>query len=302
MRLGLALPTAGSAAGADEIGTVAETAERMGLDSVWSFERMLAPTAGAQMNGRQVPLPEAYNSVYSPLEVLAFTAARTSRITLGTSIVIALLHNPVTLGRSFATLDRLSGGRVVAGMGQGWMRQEFESANVPMGRRGAGFTEFVEALRAVWGPDPVSYDGRFYRIESSNIGPKPVQAGGPPIVVGAASPNGIRRAGELGLGLNPVWFGWEALEGAVQTFRAAAGEAGHDPATLPVVVRVNQFLAAEPTADGASPVGSPEQVVDALPRLERLGVTEVFWNLDEGPVDEQLPRLGRLAELAGAVA
>jgi probable F420-dependent oxidoreductase len=299
MKFGITLPTTGPTASADTIGMVAETAERIGLDTVWSFERLLSPTAGGRMDGQTVPLPKAYDSVFAPFEVLAFVAARTSRITLGTSVVVALLHNPAELGRSFATLDRLSGGRVVAGLGQGWMAQEFEAAGVPLNRRGAGFTEFIEALRAIWGPDPVSYDGRFYRIESSNIGPKPVQAGGVPILAGAASPGGIRRAAQLGLGLNPVWFGWEALEGTVQAFRAAATEFGHDPATLPVVVRVNQFPAAEPTADGASPTGSPEQIVEAMPRLERLGVTELLWNFDDGPVEEQLPRL---SELVGAAA
>jgi probable F420-dependent oxidoreductase len=298
MRLGITLPTTGPAS-ADTIGTVADTAERIGLDTIWTFERLLSPTAGGLMNGQPVPLPDAYNSVYAPLEVLAFAAARTSRITLGTSIMVALLHNPADLARRFATLDRLSGGRVVAGVGQGWMAQEFEAAGVPLNRRGAGFTEFIEALRAVWGPDPVSHDGRFYRIESSNVGPKPMQAGGIPIIAGAASPGGIRRAAQLGLGLNPVWFGWEALEGTVEAFRAAADEAGHDPATLPVVVRVNQFPAAEPTADGASLTGSPEQIAEAFPRLERIGVTEVLWTFDEGPVEEQLPRL---TELVGASA
>jgi probable F420-dependent oxidoreductase len=298
MRLGITLPTTGPAS-ADTIGTVADTAERIGLDTIWTFERLLSPTAGGLMNGQPVPLPDAYNSVYAPLEVLAFAAARTSRITLGTSIMVALLHNPADLARRFATLDRLSGGRVVAGVGQGWMAQEFEAAGVPLNRRGAGFTEFIEALRAVWGPDPVSHDGRFYRIESSNVGPKPMQAGGIPIIGGAASPGGIRRAAQLGLGLNPVWFGWEALEGTVEAFRAAADEAGHDPATLPVVVRVNQFPAAEPTADGASLTGSPEQIAEAFPRLERIGVTEVLWTFDEGPVEEQLPRL---TELVGASA
>jgi len=297
VKLGITLPTTGSTASADTISTVAETAERIGLDTVWSFERLLSPTAGAQMNGQTVPLPDAYNSVFAPLEVLAFAAARTSRITLGTSIVVALLHNPADLARRFATLDRLSGGRVVAGLGQGWMAQEFEAAGVALSSRGPRFTEFIEAMRAVWGPDPVSYDGHFYRIESSNIGPKPVEAGGVPILAGAASPGGIRRAARLGLGLNPVWFGWDALEGTVQGYRAAAAEAGHDPATLPVVVRVNQFPAAEPTADGASPTGSPEQILEAIPRLERIGVTELLWNLDEGPVEDQLPRL---AELVGA--
>lgn len=297
MKLGISLPTTGSTASADTIGTVAETAERIGLDTVWSFERLLSPTAGGEMNGQIVPLPDAYDSVYSPLEVLAFAAARTSRIALGTSIVVALLHNPADLARRFATLDRLSGGRVVAGLGQGWMAQEFEAAGVPLARRGARFTEFIEAVRAVWGPDPVSYEGSFYRIQESKVGPKPARAGGIPILAGAASPGGIQRAARLGLGLNPVWFGWEALEGTVEAFRAAAAEAGHDPATLPVVVRVNQFPAAEPTADGASPTGSPDQIAEAIPRLARIGVTELLWNLDEGPVEEQL---ARLTELVGA--
>jgi probable F420-dependent oxidoreductase len=295
MRLGIALPTTGDSASAETITEVASTAERIGLHSLWTFERLLSPTAGAQMNGQTVPLPDAYKSVLAPLEVLAFAAAHTSRITLGTSVVVALLHNPADLARRFATLDRLSGGRVVAGLAQGWMAQEFEAAGVPLSNRGPRFSEFIEAVRAVWGPDPVSYDGRFYRIEESHAGPKPMRAGGIPILAGAASPGGIRRAARLGLGLNPVWFGWEALEGTVHAFRAAATEAGHDPETLPVVVRVNQLPAAEPTADGASPTGSPEQILEAIPRLEAIGVTELFWNLDDGPLDDQLSRLARLA-------
>jgi probable F420-dependent oxidoreductase len=298
MRLGIALPTTGDSASAETITEVASTAERIELDSLWTFERLLSPTAGGQMNGQTVPLPDAYKSVLAPLEVLAFAAAHTSRITLGTSVVVALLHNPADLARRFATLDRLSGGRVVAGLAQGWMAQEFEAAGVPLSNRGPRFSEFIEAVRALWGPDPVSYDGRFYRIEESHVGPKPVRAGGIPILAGAASPGGIRRAARLGLGLNPVWFGWEALEGTVQAFRAAAAEAGHDPETLPVVVRVNQFPAAEPTDDGASPTGSPEQILEAIPRLEAIGVTELLWNLDDdGPLEDQL---SRLAQLAGA--
>ncbi|MGH3585185.1 MAG: TIGR03619 family F420-dependent LLM class oxidoreductase [Pseudonocardia sp.] len=297
MRLGISLPTAGTTANSDAIATTAEAAERLGLHSVWSFERQLSPTAGGRANGQTVPLPDAYDSVYSPLEVLAFAAARTSTVTLGTSVMVAPLHNPAVLGRSFATLDQLSGGRVVAGLGQGWMEQEFETAGVPLNRRGAGFSELVAALRAVWGPDPVEFDGRFYRIESSKIGPKPVRDGGVPIIVGAGSPGGIRRTAQLGVGLNPIWFGWEALEGTVGAFRTAAADAGHDPDVLPVVMRINQAPAAEPAADGPSPVGSPEQVVESLPRLERIGVTELFWTFD-GPVEEQLARVGRIAELA----
>ena len=125
-------------------------------------------------------MPESYANVYDPLETLAYVAAKTERIRLGTSIIDVLFHAPVILARRFATLDNLSGGRLIAGLGQGYSPEEFAAANVPMSRRGAGFEEFIEAMRAAWGPDPVRFSGRFYEIPESQINPKPVQEGGPP--------------------------------------------------------------------------------------------------------------------------
>src|SRR5205807_4448284 len=124
--------------------------------------------------------------------------------------------------------------------------QEFATANVSPKRRGAGMDEFVAAMRAVWGPDPVSYNGRFYRIPESIIAPKPVQAGGPPILLGSLSPAGIERAGRIADGLNPIAFFYEQLEFTVNGFRAAARAAGRDPSTLPIMVRVNQVISSEP--------------------------------------------------------
>ena len=298
MKLGLSLPTAGTTASTEAITEVAEGAERLGLDSVWAFERLLAPTGDVRLGEHTFPMPEVYRTVYSPLEVLAFAAARTSRVRLGTSIVLALLHNPVSLARSLATLDQLSNGRVVAGLGQGWLEAEFEAAGTPLRRRGAGFVEFIDVMRAVWGPDPVSFDGRFYQVAESRVNPKPVQPGGPPLLAAAEVPASIRRTAQLGLGFNPVWQSWEALEGTVTAFRDAAREAGRDPDELPVVLRVNQPFTDTPTGDEASPAGSPEQVAEALPRLERLGVTEVFWGM-EFQAEEQLQLMGRLLKLIG---
>jgi alkanesulfonate monooxygenase SsuD/methylene tetrahydromethanopterin reductase-like flavin-dependent oxidoreductase (luciferase family) len=110
-------------------------------------------------------------SVYEPIETLAYVAAKTERIKLGTSIVNAPFHVPVVLARRFATLDQMSGGRAIAGLGQGWMDQEFETANVSRKLRGEGVAEFVAAMRAAWGPDPVSFEGRPYRIPPSKINP-----------------------------------------------------------------------------------------------------------------------------------
>jgi probable F420-dependent oxidoreductase len=237
--------------------------------------------------------PEGFGSVYDPIETLAWVAARTSRITVGTSVLDALFHSPVILARRLATLDRLSDGRLIAGIGQGWMEQEFAAANVPMQRRGAGFEEHLLAMRAVWGPDPVQFEGRFYTVPEAAIGPKPVRAGGPAVVVGAASPTAVERAGRLGVGLTLVVFDWPTVREAVATFRAAAGAAGVDPTTLPVLLQVNGNLTAEPQDEHGPLLGSPEQVAADLEEAEQLGVDHVYWN----SMGDHLAQLPLLAEL-----
>ena len=170
-------------------------AERSGLDSVWSWERLMRPTVPIAMGGAGRAgdgCARDFGMVYDPIETLAYVAARTSRITLGTSVLDALFQSPIILARRLATLDRLSDGRLIAGIGQGWMEQEFQAAGVSMKRRGAGFEEHILAMRAVWGPDPVSFEGRFYRIPDADIGPKPVRPGGPSLVVGRRVTAGSR--------------------------------------------------------------------------------------------------------------
>src|SRR4029453_3960637 len=108
-------------------------------------------------------------------EALASASAPPTRIPLGTSVLDALFQSPIILARRLATLDRFSDGRLVVGVGQGWVGGEFEGGGVSMKRRGAGFEEHILAMRAVWGPDPVSFEGRFHRIPEADIGPKPVR-------------------------------------------------------------------------------------------------------------------------------
>jgi alkanesulfonate monooxygenase SsuD/methylene tetrahydromethanopterin reductase-like flavin-dependent oxidoreductase (luciferase family) len=150
-------------------------------------------------------------------------------------------------------------------------------------------------MRAAWGPDPVSFDGRFFKIAESRLNPKPVQDGGPPIVVGAVAPVSIKRAARLGLGFNPVLMSWEALEEAVTTFR----EAESDPGSLPVVVRVNNSLKGLPVDDRPPLGGSADQVAEDLHRLRALEVDEVFWSMDYDPVppDAQLERMTELLKI-----
>ena len=296
IKLGVHLPVSGRGASPQAIAQVAEEAERIGLDSVWSWERLMRPTVPIAMGGPGGPVmeaPEDFGTVYDPIETLSYVAARTRRITLGTSVLDALFQSPVILARRLATLDRLSEGRLVAGIGQGWMAQEFEAAGVPMRRRGAGFEEHLSAMRAVWGPDPVHVEGRFYRIPEADVGPKPVHPGGPRLLLGAGSSAGIERAGRLGVGLILVIFDWDSVGAGVETFRAAAAGAGHDPDGLSIMLQVNGTVTAEPLDERGPLLGSPEQVSADLDRAARLGVEHVYWNTGGEPL-RQLPLLDQL--------
>ena len=296
IKLGVHLPVAGPDASPDAIAQVAVEAERLGLDSVWSWERLMRPTVPIALGGAGGPVmeaPETFGNVYDPIETLTYVAAQTSRISLGTSVLDALFQSPIILARRLATLDRFSEGRLVAGIGQGWMDQEFEAAGVSMKRRGAGFEEHIAAMRAVWGPDPVSFEGRFYRIPESDIGPKPVRPGGPTVIVGAGSLAAVERVGRLGLGLTLVIFDWDTVRETVAHFRAAATAAGHDADSLPVLLQVNGAVTAEPVDDRGPLLGSPEQVAADLDQAEGLGVEHVYWNTDDEPL-AQLPLLAQL--------
>ncbi|NIK58885.1 TIGR03619 family F420-dependent LLM class oxidoreductase [Kribbella shirazensis] len=299
MKLGLGLPTSGVGTSVAAIAEAAEEAERIGLDSIWTFERLLSPVDGAIGIGgtEPTPLPESYRSVYDPLETLAYVAARTSTIALGTSVLDVLLHSPIVLGRRLATLDQLCGGRLLAGLGVGWMVAEFDAAGVPTERRGARLEEHITAMRAVWGPDPVAHDGAFYTIAPSYAGPKPVAPGGVAVLAGAMAPAAVERAGRLGLGLNPIMMTWEMFEGSVAAFRDAAAKAGHDAASLPVVVRVNGEVTASPVDDRQPLTGSVEQVVEDLARVARSGVDHVLW----GPGDDVDQQLELMAELRRSI-
>ena len=298
MKFGFALPQTGSLASPQAIVEAAQEAERGGYATVWVLERLLRPLHPGTADGRPGrPMPDAYAIAYDPIETLTYVAAKTTRIRLGTSIMVAPFHVPVVLAKRLATLDQFSGGRLTAGLGQGWSEEEFATANVPLRRRGAGFEEFVAAMRAAWGPDPVSFTGRFYRIPPSQINPKPAQRGGPPIIVAAREPAAIERAARMGGGLHPIPAGWTSFEEAVARFRGAAQRARRDPAGLSIVVRTNTTVSAQPAPDPRPPLtGSHEQVAEDLGRLRDAGVDEVFFDMNRFsiPVRDQFRLLDRL--------
>jgi alkanesulfonate monooxygenase SsuD/methylene tetrahydromethanopterin reductase-like flavin-dependent oxidoreductase (luciferase family) len=194
--------------------------------------------------------------------------------------------------RRLATLDRFTDGRLVVGVGQGWMEQEFEAAGVSMKRRGAGFEEHILAMRAVWGPDPVSFEGRstaFPRLTSARnrCGRAALDWCRAP----AQRPQLNALDGSVGLTL--VIFDWDTIRETIETFRTAAGAAGHDPDTLPIMLQVNGNVTTEPLDERGPLLGSTDQVAADLDQAAKLGIEHVYWNSDDDPLS-QLPLLGQL--------
>jgi len=304
--VGIALPQYGTIASPESILRVAEEAEKMGLASLLVSDRLLLPTNPKETFDGD-PWPEIFATVYDPIEMLTFVAARTRKVKLGTSVMSALFQNPVTLARRFATLDRLSGGRAIAGIGQGDFRDEFQAANIPLKRRGRGFEEFARAMRAVWGPDPVSFTGDFYNIPESRIGPKPVQPGGIPLLLGAFAPASLERAARVADGIMPAAgrsTTTEKLSQTISNFREMVRRAGRNPDELKWILRVHNSLSEEKAPEPRALLGgTPQQAVNDLPRLKELGIDHIFYDMNhpaQVPIETQLALLRRLVKLIKA--
>jgi probable F420-dependent oxidoreductase len=304
MQLGIGLPTSAPFTPPQDITRVAVEAERMGYASVWTFERLLYPVeGGTNVAGGTFPLPPVYTVTYDPLETLAYIAAKTTTITLGVSVLDAPFHAPVMLAKQLATIDQFSNGRMIVGLGQGWMQQEFDVMARSPKLRGQGVEEMIAAMRAVWGADPVSFTGRYYQIPPSLINPKPVQAGGIPIIMGVVAPVAIERAGRVADGFNPVASTLADLTSQIALFRTSAERAGRDPATLPIYVRANVPVTPQPL-DDARPFlgGSAEQIARDLNALRQINVEHVFFSFRYPAgvaLDDKLDLMRQVKQTAG---
>jgi probable F420-dependent oxidoreductase len=299
MQIGIQLPQLGAAASRQAITTAAVRAEEIGLDSVWVCDRLLRTTRPIPFRGQPPgPMPRDYAIAFDPVETLVYVAAITDRVQLGTSALLALFQSPVLLARRLATLDQLSGGRVIAGLAAGWLEEEFSASGLSMARRGRRMTEFVAALRAAWGHDPVRFEGEFYSIPESDIGPKPVQPDGIPVLLAYRSDAALERAARIADGLNPfATMDLERLERDVMLFRKTAQAAGRNADVLPVVVRANARVTEAPLPEKARSLfaGTLEQWLADLERVRAIGVGHVIFGSDTpAPLDVQLEALAEI--------
>lgn len=208
LKLGI-MPVLGGTGAADPATTArfVRLLEDLGCESVWAVEHVVVPQEYTSVYpydpGARMSLG-AGDDIPDPLHWLTFAAAHTSTLHLGTAMLILPEHHPVELAKRLATVDVLSGGRLLAGIGVGWLREEYDAVGVPFEHRGARADDHLAAMQALWTQAPASYDGRFVSFSNVHSRPRPTRPGGVPIVVGGHSMAAVRRAARFGSGWYPL--------------------------------------------------------------------------------------------------
>ena len=285
MRFGFALPQLGAAAGPEALVRVAKRAEDLGFESLWVLDRILWP-----VNPR-VPypigdgsLPVKYKSVLDPLETLSFAAAHTHRVALGTSVLNLPWYNPVLLARRLTTLDVLSGGGLKVGFGIGWSPDEYEAAGAVWQERGKRADELIRAVKQIWTNDPVEFQGQYYRIPKSVIGPKPVQKPHPPIYMAAYTPSAMKRVATEANGWFPVGIPLSGIAPMFDSIKGMAKQAGRDSSVLELIVRGNVEIHSTPIQkDRVDFTGTLEQIAEDVKTTQKLGAAEIVLDAQFSP-------------------
>jgi probable F420-dependent oxidoreductase len=241
MRLGV-LPALGGRGAADPTRTAAlvRMLEDLGCESVWTVEHVVVPGSYRPVypyhpSGRMSLRPD--DDVPDPLHWLTFAAAHTTHLRLGVAMLILPEHHPVHLAKRLSTVDNLSGGRLLAGVGVGWLREEYEALGVPFEARGRRADEYLAAMRALWTRAPASFSGEFVAFDGVYCTPRPVRPDGVPIVVGGHSATAARRAARFGAGFYPLGVDVERLAALLDVLRAECADLDRDPAEVEVTAR-----------------------------------------------------------------
>jgi probable F420-dependent oxidoreductase len=231
MRIGFSLLNNWGVADVQALVDLASRADELGLDSVWVHDHVF--------NVGHVFDRIGGKPYYEPLTLLSFVAARTRRVRLGTSVLVLPYHNPIRLAKAAATLDVLSGGRLVMGVGVGLIQQEMEAMGSAFAERGAITDEAIAVMRALWAQEDPSFAGKHYRFAGMKFSPKPRQKPSIPVVIGGISRAAIRRAARLGDGWQPLGMSPDALAQGIATLREEARACGRDTANIPISIAMS---------------------------------------------------------------
>src|SRR5919198_3572801 len=297
MKVGVSLIVRGSDATQQNLIAMATQAEAWGFDSLWASDHLIIPPLNTSRypGSESGQFPDSWLQRYfEPLAILNFLAGRTSRVRLGTSVLILPMRNPIEVAKEVAGADVLSQGRLLFGVGVGWFKEEFDVLKVPFHERGRRTDEYLQICKTLWTQEPATFQGRYYRFKDAYFGPKPVQRPHPPILIAGHSPAALRRAARFGDGWHPFALTPEAFNAVVPQFHAAVKEAGRRPEDIEVSLKVRLRF-----GDGPAPQpplhGSPAQVIATIKAYEALGVQHLVLDFVPETIDNVLATIERFA-------
>jgi probable F420-dependent oxidoreductase len=287
MHFGVWIPNCRHLATPDVIRNAAVRAEQLGYDSVWVSDHVVVPHANVVNFGE---------TIFDPLVTLAVIAGATSRVRLGTTVLIVPYRNAVVTAKMVSSLDALSGGRFVFGVGAGWVAAESAALGVPFAERGAMTDEYLEAMQELWTRREPSFAGKYTQFSGLVFEPKPVQKPHPPIWVGGHSRAALRRTAQFGAAWHPINRSPEELRaGRVEIARLCQARGRAVPPALTArndvrIIRAGQSVPAS-THAGRVLAGEPAALIDQIAELADCGVEHLvieFLAADGRELDEQM--------------
>lgn len=291
MEIGVWLPNCRHLATREIIRRVAVRAEALGYESLWVSDHVIVPEANVQNFGE---------TVYDPFITLAVAAGATERVRLGTTVLIVPYRQAVLTAKMVSSLDDLSGGRLILGVGAGWLPVESAMLNVPFEERGPMTDEYLRAMQVLWtDPNPV-FDGRYIHFRDLKFYPRPIQRPHPPIWVGGHSRAALRRSVEFGAAWHPINLPVADLRAAQATLADLSRAANRPAPALTLRNDVQVVLSGtkvrEGTHRGRVITGTPDQLVGQLRELAEIGVEHLvveFLADDGDELDAQMTTFAR---------
>ncbi len=294
---GCSAPSRGPLASPDNLRSIAQRAEDLGFDSVWVSDHIILPREVSSFypysaDGVATFTPD--QPYYEPISTLNFLAGCTHRVRLGTHVLILPYRNPVLTAKMLATLDVLSGGRLILGAGVGWMEEEFQALGLDtFAQRGAVTNDYIRLFKELWTNDNPEFHGEYYDVAGAGFLPKPVQEPHPPIWIGGHTGPAIRRAAELGDGWMPIGLRPpailepEEMATKIARLRRLSVQAGRPEDAVDICFSTNVSFAAP--ADPVRPMmqGLPEQIAADLRQYQDLGVSNFIFSFPGDSVAAQ---------------
>ncbi len=286
---------------------VAQRVEEAGYHSMWFPDHVVMPyesESGHVANESRTRAYEARHNMLDAAVVMGAVAAQTTRLRLGTSVLIAPYRGPLNDARQFATVDVLSQGRLILGVGAGWLEEEFDALGLDYAARGAMTDECIEIYKRSWCDEVVSFDGEHYRFANLSMDPKPLQTPRPPILFGSVVPAGARRAARSCDGLYPIFLDPGAdparFAGLQEAVKRELGAQGRDESSFSMIAVASMRITDAPYEGTDRPVcsGTPDQVLGDLQRFADAGYSLVvaIYDCPSGKVDELLEQVQRTGE------